>query len=55
MRSRLHWKKATCQVCGSTYEYLREDQKPKTCGRFDCLRKGIRSGLLEDRSRVRVL
>jgi len=36
---KIEWKKASCPVCGKQYEYLREDEKPKTCGKFNCIQK----------------
>jgi len=31
------WKTAKCPVCEKEYFYLREDERPKTCGSFNCI------------------
>ena len=38
------WQKATCPICGETYEYLAE-YKPATCPKFTCLQEGHKRGL----------
>lgn len=38
------WIKAICPICGKEYEYLLEDYKPKTCGKFNCLQKFQKRG-----------
>jgi len=38
-RPMLNWLKAVCPVCSKEYGYFAcsPDEKPKTCGRFECL------------------
>ena len=39
------WVKSKCPICGKEYEHL-IDYKPKTCGRFECLREVHKRGML---------
>jgi len=41
----LQWLKATCPICGKEYEHL-SNYKPKTCGKFECLQKANKQGIL---------
>lgn len=45
MPNKLEWLTETCPICGKEYQY-REDYKPKTCGKFDCLAEANKRGLL---------
>lgn len=35
---KLNWKKATCEVCGQSFDYTGQRQ-PRTCKNGDCLYK----------------
>lgn len=40
------WVLSRCPVCGKQYPH-KEDYKPVTCGKFDCLHEAKRRGLLD--------
>lgn len=46
------WDRAECPMCGEEFLYA-PGYKPPTCGRFGCLRKAHRLGLLGDESYAR--
>ena len=31
----LNWKKASCEVCGETFDYIKK-RRPHTCNKGDC-------------------
>jgi len=33
------WETATCPFCNEEYQYPKDDYKPTTCGKFNCLQR----------------
>lgn len=40
------WAKASCPICGGSYEYIAGGHKPVTCSKYDCLAAAKVRGLL---------
>ena len=40
MTTKIVWLKARC-ACGKEYEYIEGGYKPKTCGRFECVKRHL--------------
>jgi len=45
----MKWAKARCPECGEMYEYPEGGYKPKTCGKFDCVRAHLHPKLKKRR------
>jgi hypothetical protein len=45
-KNKIEWLRANCPICGKEYEYLPK-YKPATCGKFDCLQKAVKQGVLK--------